>query len=356
MPASRPSPSFQRVLTALDRREPDRVPLGEVWVDPEVKHAFLGHPIRGLEDEVAFWIEAGYDFVAVDTDLYGEHAIQEGIVRPLANTADTYAVPRQERNWVGSQAAILRNRQDVLDFAWPKAEDLDLSVYPRLGRLLPADMKAVVTTGHVFTAAWQLMGFEPFCYALHDDIDLVEEIMRRMAVETLRLIERLLDLEVVGAICFQDDIAYTNGLMIPPRHLRRLFFPWLRKAVDLCHAAGRPLILHSDGKVDEAIEDLLGTGIDALHPIEPKCMDIVQIKQRYGDRLALIGNLDLGYTLTRGTPEEVEAAVKALLRDVAPGGGFLLSSANSITNYVPLDNYRAMLDATLRYGRYPIEV
>jgi len=356
MLASRPSPSFERVLTALRHQEADRVPLGEVWVDPEVKDAFLGRAVRSLEDEIAFWIAAGYDFIAVDTDLYGAHAIQQGIVRPLANTAQAYAEPRHERNWVGSQAAVLRNRQDVQEFAWPKADDVDLSVYQQLPRLLPTDMKALVTLGHVFTAAWQLMGFESFCYALHDDLDLVNAIVERMGVETLRLIERLLEFEVVGAICFQDDIAYTNGLMVPPQHLRRLFFPWLRRAVELCHAAGRPLILHSDGKVDQALDDLIEIGIDALHPIEPKCMDILQVKRRYGGRLALIGNIDLGYTLTRGTPEEVESAVRSLLRDVAPGGGFLLSSANSITNYVPLANYRAMLEAALHYGRYPIAV
>lgn len=84
-------------------------------------------------------------------------------------------------------------------------------------------------------------------------------------------------------------------------------------------------------------------------------MDIVKVKAEYGDRLALIGNLDLGYTLTRGTPQEVRDEVRYLIKHVAQGGGFLLGSANSVTNYVPLENYRAMLEATSEYGNFPTD-
>jgi len=96
------------------------------------------------------------------------------------------------------------------------------------------------------------------------------------------------------------------------------------------------------------------SGADALQALEPASMDIVTVKREYGDRLALMGNLDLGYTLTRGTPKEVEEAVKYLLKHVAPGGGFLLGSSNSITNYVPLENFKTVLKTTYEFGRYPI--
>ena len=85
-------------------------------------------------------------------------------------------------------------------------------------------------------------------------------------------------------------------------------------------------------------------------------MDIVTIKREFGDRLALMGNVDLGYTLTRGTAEEIEEEVKFLIKHIAPGGGFLLGSCNSITNYVPLQNFEALLKATWDHGRYPIHL
>ena len=349
-------PDFARVLTALHRGQPDRVPVAEVWVDPEVKDAFLGRPVLTLQDEVEFWVQAGFDFIAIDTDLYAAPVIQDRLVRPLENTAHMYAGARHDRGWVGSAAAVIRDGSDIDRFAWPQASEVDLSMYDRLPAVLPAPMKAIVTIGHVFTGAWQLMGFEAFCLTLIDDPALVLGIIDRLGRETLRLLDRVLEHDVVGAICLQDDIAYTNGLMVSLPMLRQIFLPWLAVAVQHCHAAGRPVILHSDGDVLQAIPDLVACGIDALHPIEPKCMDIAAVKRAYGHQLAFIGNLDLGYTLTRGTPAEVRQAVLELMRDVAPGGGYLLGSANSITNYVPLDNFRAMLSAAREFGPYPISI
>jgi uroporphyrinogen decarboxylase len=83
-------------------------------------------------------------------------------------------------------------------------------------------------------------------------------------------------------------------------------------------------------------------------------MDINEVKEKYGHSLCIIGNIDLAYTLTRGTPREVEAEVRQRIRDIAPGGGYCVSSSNSITEYVPLDNFKAMIAATLKYGSYPI--
>ncbi len=96
--------------------------------------------------------------------------------------------------------------------------------------------------------------------------------------------------------------------------------------------------------------------MDALQPIEPKAMDIRELKKQYSDRLCLIGNLDLEYTLTRGTPEEVVATTKGLIRDLATSGGYCVGSGNSVPAYVPFENYLAMVETTLKYGKYPIQI
>jgi len=348
------TPSFDRVLSAIYRQEPDHVPSAELWIDPEVKQAFLAHPIATLKDDVEFWVTAGYDFITLDTDLYAAPQIQESIVTPHKNTANAYEQRREARNWVSEDSAVIRNHADVECFPWPTADSMDYSMYTQVEEYLPPEMKVVVTFGHIYTMAWQLMGFESFCLCLLDDLPLVKDIIDRLGEQTMRLLEKVLSYPCVGAVCFQDDIAYTNGLMVSPELLRRIFFPWLRRAAEICHAVDRPLLYHSDGLLDPVIPDIIAAGVDALHPIEPKCMDIVEVKAQYGDQLALIGNLDLGYTLTRGTPQEVRTEVRYLIKHVAPGGGFLLGSANSVTNYVPLENYKAMLSATFEYGRYPI--
>lgn len=103
----------------------------------------------------------------------------------------------------------------------------------------------------------------------------------------------------------------------------------------------------------DLIDDI---GFNALHPIEPKGMDIGKLKAKIGDRVCLIGNIDLGYTLTRGTPDEVTEEVKQRIRNIAPGSGYCVGSSNSIPYYVPTQNYRAMVEATLKYGMYLISV
>jgi uroporphyrinogen decarboxylase len=349
-------PNFERVLIALRREEPDRVPPAELWIDKEVRDAFLRRPVQTLEDEVAFWVKAGYDWVALDTDLWATPQIQGNISSPLPDTAGVYRDGRQERGWVKEEAGIIKTWEDVESFPWPKAEDLDYSQYEKIKPYLPPGMKVMGSFGHIFTAAWQLMGFETFCLALYEDLALVKEVMRRIGEEVIELLERVLVHDSIGVMSFQDDFAYNSGLVISPELLREIFFPWVVDIVQTCHARNRPLILHSDGDVTEAVPDIISTGADALQSIEPASMDIVAVKREFGDELALMGNVDLGYTLTRGTPQEIEEEVKYLIKHVAPGGGFLLGSCNSITNYVPLENFEALLKATWDHGRYPISL
>jgi uroporphyrinogen decarboxylase len=348
--------SFDRFLTAIHRQEPDRVPFGELGIDPEVKQAFMGRPVETLKDDVDFYIRAGYDYVLVDTDLYATPQIQGRIIKPHSDTAQAYDQSRPDRNWVDSKAKAIQTREDVEKFSWPTAEDVDYSVYTKIKPLLPAKMKLLVTFGHIYTMAMQLMGFESFCLNLMEEPELVKGIMDRLGNESMRLLEKVLTYDEVGAVCIQDDIAYTSGMMVSPRSLRKIFFPWLARAAEISHCHNRPLIFHSDGKVDEVLPDIIAAGVDALHPIEPKCMNIAEVKKTYGDRIALIGNVDLGYTLTRGTPQEVRDEVRSLIMRLGPGGGYLMSSANSVTNYVPLENYKALLEATFEYGRYPISL
>ena len=142
--------------------------------------------------------------------------------------------------------------------------------------------------------------------------------------------------------------------MLAPGHLRRHVFPWYKLMGDVCRDRGIPHLLHSDGRLDEVMGDVVDC-FDAVHPFEPKAMDIVAAKKMWGNRICVIGNIDLGYTLTRGTPAEVEAEVLERIRALAPGGGYCLSSSNSIADYVPLANFNAMREAALKYGKYPIQ-
>jgi uroporphyrinogen decarboxylase len=150
-----------------------------------------------------------------------------------------------------------------------------------------------------------------------------------------------------------DDIAYAGGLMMNPNIYRQHLFPWYKKMGELCKEYQIPYLYHSDGTLWKVLDDLIDCGFHALQPVEPKAMDIVELKKRVQGKLCLIGNVDVDL-LARGTPEQIRQRTKALLRDVAPGGGYCLGSGNSVPNYVPVENYRAMVETVHEFGAYPI--
>ena len=118
-----------------------------------------------------------------------------------------------------------------------------------------------------------------------------------------------------------------------------------------------PFIKHCDGYIWPIIDRLIETGIDGLNPIEPAAgMDIGEVKKTYGDRIAVIGNIDCAHLLSFGSKEDVQTAVKECIQKASPGGGHIISSSNVIHDGVPPENYAAMIDATKEYGRYPIQV
>jgi uroporphyrinogen decarboxylase len=364
------TPDFNRVRTALLLQgEPDRVPLAEGGIDGEVKAAFLGRPIAGLKDEVEFWYKAGYDFVPLPCGIRlmfsmgfssdEDRQLGERVSSSIHLQRSQYSVygdGSKERAWAEEHTGIIASRADFERFQWPEPEDFDYTPFETIGALLPPGMKVIAYQGWIFTPAWIMMGFEGFSYALHEDPGLVEAMFERIGDLQYRIFQRLIQYDCVAGVWMPDDIAYSTGLMVNPQVFRQNLFPWFKRMAADCARRDLPLIYHSDGDLTDMLPDIVDCGFNALHPIEPKAMDIVTLKREYGTRLCLMGNLDLGYTLTRGTPAEVEAEVKERIRTIAPGGGYCLGSSNSVTEYVPMANYNAMREAAFKYGKYPIRI
>jgi uroporphyrinogen decarboxylase len=348
-------PNFERFRTMLLRAgEPDRVPLGDISVHPMLKAGVLGRSVRTPEDEVAFWTTAGFDYVPIEqglqlTDVIKRQSMHKVEAQYAADTTDT-----QVRSWATEGKGLITTMADLEGFRWPDPDALEYSPFERIGRLLPPKMKVVAVLGKVFTCVSWLMGLEGLSLSLVDEPDVVPRLFEQVGQFQLRVLKRLLTIDCVGAVWHADDIAFNTQLLINPRTLRRHLFPWYAEMNRLAHAKGIPVVYHSDGALQEVVEDIIGCGFDGLNPIEPPAMDITAIKREYGKRIAIIGNIDLGYTLTRGTPAEVRAEVRQRIHDLAPGGGYAVASSNSVPEYVPLANFNAMRDATFEYGRYPI--
>ncbi len=361
-------PDFENLKKAfLCRGEPKRVPLFEGTIHEDLKSRFLGKPARTLETEVEFHMLAGYDYVPLTiglrqtmrgetTGVMGTKKVETSVLKAAEARYNPFQAGTSTRMWAEEGRGVIADEASFDAFPWPDPDGFDYSPVERLGKLLPAGAKAIINVGYVFMAPWMLLGLEPFCLGLASGEELVKRVIRRVGATQERVVENLLQLESVGAIRMPDDIAYTNGLIVSPALLREHIFPWFRRIGERVRAKGLPYLYHSDGRFYPVIDDLLACGFHALHPCEPSSMDIARLKREYAGRLCLCGNINLDSTLTLGSPADVEQEVKERIRTIAPGGGYCCGASNSVPEYVPYENYIAMIEAVKRYGRYPIAV
>lgn len=340
---------FSRVRQALLLQgPPDRVPLWELHVDHEVQQAFLGKPIASEADEAQFWTEAGYDYVPVSAGLLAVGGVLSGeAARVKSYRYSVYADAEREITWAAEGQGVIRTDEDFERFPWPAPEDLTLDHVERMVAALPPGMGVIVVIGKIFTPVWMLMGFEGFSEACAFNPGLVAKMFARIGQLQIDCFLRAAKLPGVVGLWMSDDIAYGQGMLVSPTLLRKHLFPWYRQLGEVLRAAQMPYIFHSDGNLWPVMDDLIACGFNALHPIEPKAMDARELKARVGDRLCLLGNIELD-RLARGTPEEIRRMTRRNIDELGVGGGYCVGSSNSVTYYVPLRNYLAMIEEALR--------
>jgi uroporphyrinogen decarboxylase len=195
------------------------------------------------------------------------------------------------------------------------------------------------------------MGLENFSVALVENRDFVEVVLDRYCDWTMVVTERMSKLGF-DAFVSTDDMAFKSAPFFSPVIFREVVLPRYQRVAEKITI---PWIIHSDGNILPFLDDLLNLGIAGLHPIEKGAMDIRALKNRYGSRLCLLGNIDLNI-LGMGTPQEVEAEVCAVIRDVGPGGGYIVTSGNSLAGYLQPENVIALSEAVQKYGQYPISI
>ncbi|HID55248.1 TPA: uroporphyrinogen-III decarboxylase-like protein [Candidatus Poribacteria bacterium] len=352
----KPDPDFSRLRKTLLREEvPERVPFYELSADWEIIVAVTDEvdnvvdpeyqrEVEAIEERaVRFYYMLGYDYVPAGP----------GINLPRHNilsATDTAELSRGERTWVDEHHGTIETMEDFERYPWPSPQDIDLSNIERIGRNLPDGMMVIGSTSGVLENVMWLMGYEVLSFALYDDPDPVEAMFERVGRLLLAAHEAMADMDCVGALVLGDDMGFKTATMISPDHLRRYVFPWQRRIVKAAHRRNKPLILHSCGNLEEVMEDLIQyVGIDAKHSFEDEIMPVTEFKRIYGDRVAVLGGVDVGF-LCRATPDEVRRYVRNVLETCAPNGGYCLGTGNSVANYIKVENYLTMLDEGLRWG------
>jgi len=337
---------YERMMAAVRRQQPDRVPIWELIINRPVIEALHGdisyHDFAERED---------LDGVTIFEDQKLED-LGDGLERDewgILWRVDEPGIPYRIDGPVKSEAD--------LDGYAPPDPDAD----HRLKTLEAAvkrfkGQRAIVFLGHDgFEFPHYLYGMENLLVSYYQNPELAHRLARLTIDYKKKVMQRAIELGADIALT-GDDYANRLGPIMSPTHFRQFILPYLREMVEAARGRGVPFIKHTDGNLWAILNDLVGTGLDGLDPLEPIAhMDIGEVKERYGGRIAVAGNVDCGELLCRGSVEEVVEAVKETIAKAAPGGGHILASSNSIHPAVNPRNYRAMVEAGRRFGTYPLD-
>jgi uroporphyrinogen decarboxylase len=340
--------SAERIMRVLRREEPDRVPHFEWLVDRKVREVLR----PGCKTYNEFAVRMGHDAVLADPNFKKEQ-IGPGLKRSEWGyvTQDT-----PEEHGIEVESPI-KTMEDFERYAPPDphAPGRYVSIEDTI-REFGGKKAVIVHLNDVFSLPRYLIGMEDLLMSIITAPDLVRAVVE-LAVDINLEMAKEVAARGVEIVYTGDDYAGNRGPFMSPQHFRELFYPGLQRVMGGFKELGLHVIKHTDGNLWPIMDMIIDSGIDCLDPIDPQGgMDLAEVKEKYGDRIALKGNVDCSNLMTFGTPDEVVAATKEALRNGAPGGGFILSSSNSIHSAVKPENYQALLDTLEQHGRYPISV
>jgi uroporphyrinogen decarboxylase len=308
---------------------------------------------------IDFYYQMGYDYFP---DVRPFSYLKSMIMSKVRLAKDTALLPRKggyygaiekqgSREWAEEGTGVISSWKDLEKFPWNRIKlDLD-NHYDFLTKYVPEGMKAIVTGSLYEPILERLLGYEGLFYLLHDDPQLVKEVTDRWGKVVSEFYQNVVGREVVGGIFHGDDLGYKTGTMVSPDILRETFLPWFKKYALLAHEQDKMFWLHSCGNVLEVMEDLIeDVGIDAFHSFQDVIIPVAEFKKRYQNRIATLGGVDVD-KLARLDESNLRKYTRRILDECMSGGRYALGSANSITNYIPIKNYFAMLEEGLKWGK-----
>jgi uroporphyrinogen decarboxylase len=234
----------------------------------------------------------------------------------------------------------------VKDYGWEEIPE-------RVDQLKQQDLVVVAPMATtIFEIAWYLRGMERFMIDMLTAPELASYHMDRITDIRCECARRYayagVDILHVG-----DDVATQLDMMMSPELWRKYLKPRLKKVIDAAREVKEDIIIdyHSDGNVQKIIPDLIEIGVDILNPVQPECMDLVGLKERFGDKLSFRGTIGTQTVMPFGTPEEVDEVCREMIQKVGKGGGFILAPTHVIEPEVPWENIEAMINAVRKYSK-----
>ena len=337
------TPDFENnTLRVLRGEKPERVPLFELFMNDPIYTRLAGH---GLQEDtqlghmrliVDAMAAAGYDYATCN--ILDFHFPQQARVKAATESLNGQATIT---DWETFEA-----------YKWPNAAESDYTLLEKIKPYLPEGMKLMVMGPcGVLENVISLVGYDNLCYMLFEEPELVQAIFDHVGAGLVSYYEQVVDVDTVGFLCSNDDWGFNTQTFLSTADMRKYVFPWHKKIVEVAHSHGKPCILHSCGYFNDVLEDVIeDMRYDGRHSYEDNIMPVEDAYELMNGRIAVLGGIDMNF-LVSGTPEAIYDRARAMLERTADRAGYMLGSGNSIPEYVPHENYLAMIRAALDMDR-----
>ncbi len=329
-------PDFENLLKVLKKQKPDRPTLFEFFLNKDLYEKLAGpmpdgnlQPGKHFKWLTAAFKAAGYDYVTyLGADFKFEKAAKE-----------------QKASKSMDDVITITGRKDFEKYNWPDPKRIDYSVLEQAETILPEGMKIIVNgPGGVLENVVELCGYEGLCYMRMDDEALVQEIFDAVGAAIVSHYEQAVQYTSVGACISNDDWGFKTQTMLSTEDMRKFVIPWHKKIAEVIHTSGKPVILHSCGNLEFVMDDIIDEiGYDGKHSYEDTIMPVEQAYDKYHQRVAIMGGIDLDF-LCRASIEEIKKRCLGMLDRASADGAYALGSGNSIPAYCPAEKYFAMTE------------
>ena len=335
-PSTLPSPDFNNLLSVLKRELPSRPTLFEFFLNGPLNQKLSQTKVdcrNNLENYLRMiWAfkNAGYDYstILLPDFFFPGDDIQFDKTISL------------------NDGSVIFDRDSFDKYQWPDPDDADYSLLDKLGEELPDGMKLIIhAPGGVLENIIRIVGFDNICFMTLDNPNLLEDIFEEIGTRLLKYYKNSLKHKAVGVIIGNDDWGFKTQTMLSPADMRKLVFPWHKKFVAAAHEAGIPAILHSCGCLGPVMDDVIDDmHYDGKHSYEDSIQPVEDAYEQYHKRIAILGGIDVDF-VCRMAPEDVYNRSKNMLKISAEHGAYALGTGNSVPEYVPDENYFAMIQA-----------
>ena len=370
----------ERVLMAIERREPDRVPLdlggtGGLIVDPLY---FELCKLMGFTEEIEPYRSGStanyYDerlLEAFDVDFrhvwLSSPDKPKSVMHEDGTVTDLWGITWSAE---GSYPVIFPlkdiTEQEIINYRWPDLKGWDTSALKERARHYYEDTdyavtaKAVLDGAGIFERCYYLRSIESMFMDMLDNEDLMKFMIEKVTDIEIQMWDMYLDAVApyIHIIQRAADLGTQTGLFISPELFRKYFKPAEEKVYSFIKSKAPHVKIwfHSCGAIEPLINDFIDLGVDILNPVQPLCtgMDPAALKKEYGDRICFHGGIDLQKALPGSRQDTIDEAERRI-RAFAPGGGYILAPANHIQKDTPPENVITLYEHARRFGEYPIK-